>query len=89
MDFLLLIAFYKTHKLYRKTVFTVNFCLTQNYQHETEMIASKYMMFGTQYKWKFLWPRVAFCNLPIVCFLANILHTFSQSQGKYPAAIPV
>lgn len=49
MDF-----FCKTaHKLYRKTVLTVNFCLTQGYQHGIE-ITSKYMEFGTQYKWKFL-----------------------------------
>lgn len=48
-------ASYKTiPKLYRKTVLTVNFCLTQSYRHDIEMIASKCMEFGTQYKQKFL-----------------------------------
>lgn len=48
MDFLWHIAFVKTiPTLFRKAVLTVNFCLTQNYQHEIEMIAFQYMEFKT------------------------------------------
>ena len=32
---------------------------------------------------------MAFCNLPVVYFEANILHTYAQIQDKYPAVIPV
>lgn len=67
----------------------VSFCLTQSRQHGIKMSVSKYIEFGAQSKWKFLWPHMAFCNLPIVHFLANILHAYSQIQSKSPAAIPV